>query len=90
MSKSTSVKRLAMTILWPAFLMAGVLEALIFVVVDPADLRWFGGPALDWPAQAVYTVTFMILWLSISTAGAMTALLSIESDDLNALSKESR
>jgi len=86
----THVKKMAMTIVWPAFLMAGVLEALVFVVVDPAELHWFGGPALDWPVQAVYTVTFLIFWAVISTAGAMTALLSIESDDLNALSKESR
>jgi hypothetical protein len=48
----------ALTILWPAFLMAGVLEMLVFVVVDPADLHWFGGEALNWSAQAVYTVTF--------------------------------
>ena len=86
----TAVKKLAMTIVWPAFLMAGVLEVLVFVVVDPTELRWFGGPALDWPTQAIYTVTFMIFWAVISTAGAMTALLQVESDDLNAISKESR
>jgi len=39
------VKRLAMTILWPAFLMAGVLEVLVFAVVDPGELHWFGGAA---------------------------------------------
>ena len=26
-------------ILWPAFLIAGVLEMLVFAVVDPEDLR---------------------------------------------------
>jgi hypothetical protein len=73
-----------MTILWPAFLMAGVLEILVFAVVDPGELHWFGGPAIGWPIQAVYTVTFLIFWGVIATAGAMTALLTVESDDLNA------
>ena len=86
----TPGKKLVMTVVWPAFLMAGVLEVLVFVVVDPADLRWFGGPALGWPTQAVYTVTFLIFWAVIATAGAMTALLQVESDDLNGISKESR
>ena len=74
----------AMTILWPAFLMAGVLEVLVFVVVDPGDLRWFGGPALDWSETAVYTVTFLIFWVVIATAGAMTALLGASADEVNA------
>lgn len=67
--------RRALIILWPAFLMAGVLEALLFVVVDPDDFRWFGGPTLDWPVMAVYSITFLIFWAVISTAGALTHLL---------------
>ena len=67
--------RRALLILWPAFLMAGVLEALVFVVVDPESFRWFGGPALDWPVMAVYSVTFLIFWGVIAVAGALTQLL---------------
>ena len=77
------MKRHAMTILWPAFLVAGVLEMLVFAVVDPGELRWFGGPAIGWSAQAIYTVTFLIFWSAIATAGAMSALLAVESDTLN-------
>jgi hypothetical protein len=84
------IARRAMTILWPAFLMAGVLEALVFVVVDPGELHWFGGPALDWPVQTVYSVTFLIFWAVIGTAGAMTALLSVQSDELNSFRRENR
>ena len=43
------MKPRALQILWPAFLMAGVLEMLVFAVVDPAELHWFGGPAIGWP-----------------------------------------
>jgi hypothetical protein len=49
---------------------------LVFAVIDPAELHWFGGPAIGWPRQAIYTVTFLIFWALISTAGALTALLS--------------
>ena len=69
--------RLALQILWPAFLVAGVLDALTFAVVDPAELRWFGGPLIGWPPLTIYSVTFLIFWVAISAAGALTALLSI-------------
>ena len=79
------MKQRALRILWPAFITAGVLEMLTFAVIDPADLHWFGGPPIVWSAQAVYTVTFGIFWAVISMAGAMSALLAVESDELNAL-----
>jgi len=78
------MKQRVLTIVWPAFLVAGVLEMLVFAVVDPADLRWFGGPALGWSSNAVYTVTFMIFWAAIATAGALTALLALDPDAVNA------
>jgi len=33
-----------MWIAWPAFLVAGVLEVLVFAMVDPQDIHWFGQP----------------------------------------------
>jgi hypothetical protein len=81
---ATVLKQRALTILWPAFLMAGVLEMLVFAVIDPGDLHWFGGEALNWSAQAVYTVTFLIFWGVISVAGALTALLAASPDEINA------
>ena len=65
----------ALTILWPAFVMAGVLEALVFVVVDPTDLHWLGGAPIEWSRSAVYSITFFIFWGVISTASAMSHLL---------------
>ena len=77
------MKQRALQILWPAFLAAGVLEMLVFAVIDPADLRWFGGAAIGWSAQAIYTVTFLMFWAAIATSAALSALLAIESDELN-------
>ena len=78
-----TIAQRVLTILWPAFLMAGVLEALVFVVVDPLEFQWFGGPALGWSAPAVYTVTFLIFWAVMSVSGAITAWLWLEADDVN-------
>jgi hypothetical protein len=65
----------ALLILWPAFVMAGVLEMLVFVVVDPASLHWFGIEPLRWTSTAIYSVTFLIFWGVISTSTATTLLL---------------
>lgn len=64
-----------LVILWPAFVMAGVLEMLVFAVVDPTTLRWFGSEPIDWSRSTVYSVTFLIFWGVIATSGAITALL---------------
>ena len=43
-----------------------------------------GGPAIDWPPVAIYSVTFLMFWGAIATAGALTALLSLTAEELNA------
>ena len=68
-----------MTILWPSFMMAGVLEGLVFAFVDPGELR-FGNNPIDASPQAVYTVAFLAFWALLSTSGALTALLWIDPD----------
>jgi hypothetical protein len=65
----------ALLILWPAFLMAGVLDGLVFVVVDPSTLHWFGAEPFGGSASAVYSIAFLVFWSVISTAGAITHLL---------------
>ena len=67
--------RRTLLVAWPAFVMAGVLEMLVFAVVDPSDLRWFGAEPIAWPLTAIYSVTFLIFWGGVATAGAITQLL---------------
>lgn len=64
-------------ILWPSFVMAGVLEMLVFAVVDPGSLKWFGEDPIDWSNSTIYSVTFLIFWGVISTSGAITRLLEL-------------
>ena len=68
-------RRVAAT-LWPAFLMAGVMEVLVFALVDPSNLHWLGGGQIEWPARAIYTLAFFAFWAVIACAGALTALLA--------------
>ncbi len=70
--------RRSLQILWPAFVMAGLTEMLVFAVVDPAELRWFGSEVFDWSRTATYTVSFLIFWGLFAVAGAITALLVVE------------
>ena len=74
------IQRRALQILWPAFFVAGVLDMLVFAAVDPGDLHWFGSVPIGASPNAVYTVTFLLFWGAIATAGAVTALLSVETD----------
>lgn len=71
-----------MWIAWPAFLMAGVLEMLVFALVDPQDLHWFGQP-LALSREGVYTVAFFAFWLVTMASGALTTLLSLSPFELN-------
>ncbi len=64
--------KLLMTVVWPAFLAACVLEAAVFAVVDPHDLSWGGGP-LGWSRQAVYTASFFLFW-GVSLGASLLAV----------------
>jgi len=71
-----------MWIVWPAFLMAGVLEMLVFAFVDPQDMHWFGSP-LDMSRQAIYTITFFIFWGIAVVSGGLTTLLAMSPFEVN-------
>ncbi len=73
----------ALSILWPSFLMAGVLEIMVFAVIDPADMHWFGGAPMELSRMAIYTISFLIFWVVISISGALTALLTASAEDIN-------
>lgn len=71
-----------MWIAWPAFLVAGVLEVLVFAMVDPQDLQWFGQP-LDLSRQAVYTVAFFVFWGITMVSSTLTTLLAMSPFEVN-------
>jgi hypothetical protein len=71
-----------MWILWPAFLVAGVLEVLVFAMVDPHDLHWFGQP-VTMSRQGIYTVAFFVFWGVTAASSALTTLLSMSPFEVN-------
>ena len=71
-----------MWIAWPAFLMAGVLEVLVFAMVDPQDLQWFGQP-LALSRQGVYTGAFFVFWAITTVSSALTTLLAMSPFEVN-------
>jgi len=59
-------------VLWPAFLMAGVLEILVFGQVDPSELSSLGESGAGWSPKLIYTAAFFVFWAVISVASALT------------------
>lgn len=74
-SAGPDTKTRVMTVLWPAFLMAGVLEMLVFAVVDPNQLHGWGMDTAQWPVAAVYTGAFFLFWGVIAVAAAIAVWL---------------
>ncbi len=54
-------------VLWPSFVVAGVLEMLVFSVLDPSTLS-FGA----WRPESVtvYSLAFFVFWALIAVAAA--------------------
>ena len=69
------LSRHLMTVVWPGFLVACLLELLVFALVDPQDVRWVGHQ-VTLPREAVYTLAFFVFWVMAMLSSALTALLS--------------
>lgn len=66
--------RRLMWVIWPAFLVAGLAEAVFFTVFDPFDLHFFGAP-LDLSREAIYTMGFFGFWGLGIASSALTMFL---------------
>ena len=71
-----------MWIAWPAFLVAAVLEVMVFAVLDPETLTLFGERA-NWSREAVYTATFFIFWIMMMVSSGLTTLLALSPFEVN-------
>jgi hypothetical protein len=61
LNHASAVRRWVLVV-WPAFLAACVLEALVFSMLDPGEIHWMGHQ-LQASRQAVYTAAFFCFWL---------------------------
>ena len=71
-----------MWIVWPAFLVAGLLEAVVFGMFDPEDMHWFGYQ-MALSRRGVYTVSFFVFWALTILSSSLTTLLSISPFEVN-------
>ena len=66
-----------MFIVWPSFLMAGVMEMVVFAMVDPQDLHLFH-QAIDVSRQGIYTLSFFIFWIICAASSSLSVFLYME------------
>ena len=71
-----------MWIAWPAFLVAGLMELVVFGLVGPQDLQWFGHP-LALSRQGVYTLAFFVFWALTMVSSGLTTLLAMSPFEVN-------
>jgi len=71
-----------MWIIWPAFLVAGLIEVVVFGMFDPEDMHWFG-QQMSLSRQGVYTVSFFVFWAMTILSSSLTTLLSMTSNEVN-------
>lgn len=69
-------------IVWPAFLAACLLEALVFAMVDPGELHW-PGYLFQANRQGIYTMAFFAFWLITMASSALVLWLAKASPEIN-------
>ena len=74
METSSSLSRQLMWVIWPAFLVAAVAEAIFFTVFDPFELHFFGA-VLDVSREVIYTMGFFGFWGLGIASSALTVFL---------------
>ena len=72
-----------MWIAWPAFLVAGVVEMVVFALVDPQQLHGLSGEPLELSRPAVYTLAFFAFWIATMASSALTTLLARSPFEVN-------
>jgi hypothetical protein len=68
------MKRIAMAVLWPSFLVAIIAEGFFFSILDP-HLLHLGDSLIEMTAPAIYTVGFFCFWLFCILASSLSCYL---------------
>ncbi len=69
-------------ILWPAFIVGGVAEAVFFTLFDPTDLTLFGHE-LTASRTAIYSVGFFAFWAVAACSSALTCFFQRTAAEIN-------
>lgn len=71
-------------VLWPSFLVAGVVEIIFFTVINPRELYLLGDPVYLDPL-ATYSIGFFAFWLICAASSLTTLYFQRTSEDINHL-----
>lgn len=71
-----------MWIAWPAFLVAAVLEMVLFAFIDPSELHLPSG-MMGWSREAIYTFVFFVFWGAALISSSLTTLLAMSPFEVN-------
>ena len=69
-------------VLWPAFIAAGVAEALFFTIFDPEELPFFG-TIVGASRITTYSVGFFLFWAFAAFSSTLTCFFQRGSAELN-------
>ncbi len=61
----------AIQILWPSFIVAGIMDILLFAFYDPMQVIYQGAALFD-SRLAAYSATFFIFWLFGASSSILT------------------
>lgn len=76
------MKRQLMWILWPAFLVAGIADGVMFTLFDPHDMHIFG-EQVNLDRRAIYSIGFLLFWLFAAASSALTCFLQRSPFEVN-------
>lgn len=69
-------------VLWPSFLVAAVVEAVFFTVIDPQALYLLGEPVHYDPLKT-YSIGFLAFWLICAASSLTTLYFQRTADEIN-------
>jgi hypothetical protein len=75
------MKKKAMVILWPSFVVAVFGAAIMFSLMDPVDMRFIG--PLEFGRKAGYTLGFLLMWGFAACSSAFTWFLMRTAEEVN-------
>ncbi len=75
-----------MAVAWPAFLVAGLLEMLVFGLVVSQDPQW-SGEVLAISRLGIYTLSFFAFWLLAMLSSALSLFLTLSAGQVNQASE---
>ncbi len=75
------MKRMAMVILWPSFVVAAAGAVVMFSLMDPVDMRYIG--PLEMGRKTGYTLGFLLMWGFAACSSAFTCFLQRSPNEVN-------